>query len=55
MIDDNLKMWLLEINKCPTMEYSTAVTSKLVPMMLNDLVKVVIDWKDHKNLYGFGN
>jgi tubulin monoglycylase TTLL3/8 len=49
MIDSGMKMWLLEVNKCPTMEYSTSVTAKLVPMMLQDLVKVIVDWKDAKN------
>jgi hypothetical protein len=42
-------MWLLEVNKCPTMEYSTSVTTRLVPKMLNDLVKVVIDYKQNEN------
>jgi hypothetical protein len=48
LIDEDLKMWLLEVNKCPTMEHSTAVTARLVPKMLSDLVKVIIDWKDNK-------
>ena len=42
-------MWLLEVNKCPTMEHSTEVTARLVPMMLKDMVKVVVDWKDEQN------
>ncbi len=43
MIDSDLKMWLLEINLCPTMEHSTKVTSYLVPKMTDDLVKVIVD------------
>ena len=41
--DENGKLWLLEINKCPTMEYSTAVTRKLVPSFLTDLTELIID------------
>jgi len=48
--DINGKLWLLEINKCPTMEYSTAVTKKLVPMFLEQLTELIIDKRkgDHK-------
>ena len=46
MIDNDLKMWLLEINLCPTMEHSTKVTSVLVPKMTDDLVKVIIDSRE---------
>ena len=37
------KLWLLEINKAPTMEYSTAVTKRLVPRFLEDLTELIID------------
>lgn len=46
MIDSDLKMWLLEINLCPTMEHSTKVTKQLVPKMMEDLCKVIIDGKE---------
>ena len=49
IIDDDCKMWLLEINKCPTMEHSTKVTTNLVPKMLTDMMKVVLDWKIDRN------
>lgn len=39
-------MWLLEVNLCPTMEHSTKVTSRLVPMMMEDLAKVLVDIKE---------
>lgn len=31
------------------MEHSTWVTKKLVPKMLNDFTKVIIDWKQDRN------
>ena len=34
---------MLEINKAPTMEYSTAVTKRLVPQFLTDLTELIID------------
>jgi D-alanine-D-alanine ligase-like ATP-grasp enzyme len=45
LIDADIKMWLLEVNLCPTMEHSTKVTAKLVPQMTDDLLKVIIDVK----------
>lgn len=45
IIDNDLKMWLLEINLCPTMEHSTKVTTRLVPKMMEDLAKVIVDQK----------
>ena len=43
MIDEDFRMWLIEVNKAPCMRYSTAVTAKLVPEFMSEMVKVVID------------
>ena len=43
MIDTNLKMWLIEVNKCPCMAYSTAVTRTLIPRFMEDMAKVLVD------------
>ena len=53
--DADGKLWLLEINKCPTMEYSTQVTKVLVPRFLEDLVELIIDKRkgDHPEVAGF--
>ena len=46
VIDNNLRPWLIEVNKSPCFAYSTAVTSTLVPRFMDDLVKVIVDRKD---------
>ena len=53
--DETGKLWLLEINKCPTMEYSTVVTKKLVPQFLEDLTELIIDKRkgNHPIVGGF--
>ena len=43
MIDENLKCWLIEVNKCPCMAYSTHVTKTLIPLFMEDLAKVIVD------------
>jgi tubulin monoglycylase TTLL3/8 len=43
MVDTNLNCWLIEVNKCPAMDYSTAVTARLVPRMMEDFAKIIID------------
>lgn len=45
IIDKSFKTWLIEINCSPSMSYSTDVTKNLVPKVLEDVVKVVIDKK----------
>lgn len=48
MIDSQLKPWLIEINSCPAMDYSTKVTEELVPRVLEDILKVVLGEKGDK-------
>jgi tubulin monoglycylase TTLL3/8 len=43
IIDSNLKCWLIEVNKCPCMAYSTHVTKTLIPLFMEDLAKVIVD------------
>lgn len=34
MVDEDFKVWLIEINASPDLSYSTKVTEKLVPQAL---------------------
>jgi len=43
MVDTSLNLWLIEVNKCPCMAYSTGVTKKLIPRFMEDLAKVMVD------------
>ena len=44
MIDDDFNCWLIEVNSSPAMDYSTAVTERLVKLVLEDTIKVVVDY-----------
>ena len=46
MLDETLKMWLIECNKTPSMAHSTEVTAKLVPKFMEDMVQIIVDGKD---------
>jgi tubulin monoglycylase TTLL3/8 len=42
LLDEQLNVWLLEVNCSPTLEHSTPVTSQLIPAMVDDLMKVSV-------------
>ena len=44
MIDENLNPWLIEVNSSPAMDYSTPITKRLVKEVLEDCVKVLVDY-----------
>ena len=44
MVDQDLRVWLIEVNSSPTMERSTSTTERLVDMVLFDLPKVIFDY-----------
>nr|CAH7718355.1 unnamed protein product [Callosobruchus chinensis] len=43
MITEDFKPWLLEINSSPALYASTPVTAKMCPIVLEDVIKVVVD------------
>jgi tubulin monoglycylase TTLL3/8 len=49
MVDDDFNCWLIEVNSSPAMDYSTPVTTRLVKMVLEDTVKVVVDYASEPN------
>ncbi|OMJ66566.1 hypothetical protein SteCoe_36543 [Stentor coeruleus] len=44
MVDNNLNTWLIEINSSPAMDYSTPITENLVKRVMEDIVKVIVDY-----------
>lgn len=44
MIDENLNPWLIEVNSSPAMDYSTPITKRLVKEVMEDCVKVLVDY-----------
>jgi tubulin monoglycylase TTLL3/8 len=44
MVDEDLNCWLIEVNSSPAMDYSTPVTERLVKLVLEDTIKVVVDY-----------
>ncbi|CAD8156726.1 unnamed protein product [Paramecium pentaurelia] len=43
MIDDKFKVWLIETNTNPCLECSGPLLSKLIPQLIEDLFKLVLD------------
>ena len=41
MVDEELKVWLIEVNSSPNIDYSTEVTSKLVQKGMYELGMVI--------------
>ena len=47
MIDNELNIFLIEINSSPAMDYSTSITQKLVQEMSENLIQIVIDKREN--------
>ena len=50
MIDENLNVFLIEVNSSPAMDYSTKVTEKLVKEMSDDLMKIILDYNNNNKI-----
>ena len=60
MVDEELKVWLIEVNSSPNVDYSTKVTAKMVREGLRGLADLIQHYitngknykPDNKHLYG---
>jgi len=43
------KVWLIEVNSSPAMDYSTPITTPLVKKVMEDTAKVLVDLRDNPN------
>merc|ERR1711904_620966 len=43
------KVWLIEVNKSPAMDYSTPITTPLVKKVMEDTAKVIVDLRENPN------
>jgi hypothetical protein len=43
MLDDNFKVYLIEVNDNPSLELSNSYLSQLIPMMLDNAFRLVVD------------
>lgn len=44
MLTEDFKPWLIEINSSPALTPSTPITSRMCPQVLDDVIKVVVDY-----------
>ncbi|XP_037911597.1 tubulin glycylase 3A-like isoform X2 [Hermetia illucens] len=49
VVTEDFYPWLLEINSCPDLARTTNVTSRMVPRVIEDIMKVVIDYPTNPN------
>ena len=49
ILDTDLRPWLIEVNKCPDMSYSTPITKSLIQSFFEDFAKVIADKKVDPN------
>lgn len=43
MIDENQKVWLIEVNTNPCLELSSSLLNRLIPALIENVVKIAID------------
>jgi tubulin monoglycylase TTLL3/8 len=43
MVDTSMNVWLLEVNSSPSMEYSSAITERMVKEVLPTLADIMLE------------
>ena len=43
MIDENSKVWLIEVNTNPCLELSAPLLGKIIPNMLENAIRIAVD------------
>lgn len=43
MVDENQKVWLIEVNTNPCLELSSALLSRMIPALIENVIKISID------------
>ncbi|XP_077257417.1 tubulin glycylase 3A-like isoform X2 [Temnothorax americanus] len=49
MVMEDFSVWLIEINSHPNLSNSTSVTTRLCRQVMDDIIKVVVDFREDKN------
>ncbi|XP_018580241.1 tubulin glycylase 3A-like, partial [Anoplophora glabripennis] len=49
MLTEDFKPWLIEINANPALHGSTPITARMCPLVLEDVIKVVVDYDANKS------
>jgi tubulin monoglycylase TTLL3/8 len=55
MIDEDMNVFLIEVNASPALDYSTKITENAVKTMVKDLIEIIIDHDNGKNLMDYNS
>jgi len=43
MVDENFKMYLIEVNNSPSLDMPCKLLKRLIPTMIDDMLKLTLD------------
>ena len=43
MIDEDLKVWLIEINRCPGLDAHNEYKKQIIPKMIDEFFQIILD------------
>lgn len=44
IVDEDYNSWCIEVNTNPCLEYSSPLLANLIPRMINDALRLTVDW-----------